>query len=465
MPPRRIALIIAAASFMQMLDGAIIATSLPQMARDFGVEPLAMSVGVTAYLLASAIFMPLSAWLADRFGAVRIFLAAIAIFTIASTACGLAQDLVQFVLARILQGVGGAFMVPVGRLIVLRNAPKSEVIHVLALMVWPALIAPVIGPTLGGAITTYFSWRINFLINIPLGLAGFLLALLFIREGDDRKARPLDWAGFLLSASSLALLLIGLESMVDARNAWPFALALILGGMGLGWLAVWHLQRTAHPLLDLSAFRHRTFALSNLFAGSYGRMSVNAMPFLLPLMFQIGLGFGPLESGALMFAYFIGNLVMKSVTTPILRLFGFRAVLVANGIVCAASIGACAAFVPGIPLPAIIFVLLVAGVTRSMQFTALSSLAFAEVEPADRSSASTLVSMLQQISMVFGVAFGSLVLNLSQLARQGETLALIDFQVAVLAVSVVALVSALLLTRLSPDAGAEISGHGLPRTP
>jgi EmrB/QacA subfamily drug resistance transporter len=459
MPPRRIALIIAAASFIQMLDGAIIATSLPQMARDFGVEAVAMSLGVTAYLLASAIFMPLSAWLADRLGAVRVFLLAIALFTLASVACGLAQDLVQFVLARIVQGVGGAFMVPVGRLIVLRNAPKSEVINVLALITWPALIAPVIGPTLGGAITTYFSWRLNFLINVPLGAIGFLLALIFIRETGDRVARPLDWIGFLLCASSLALLLIGLESMIDAANAWVLALALIGAGIATGWLAIRHLQRAEQPLLDLSSFRHPSFALSNLFAGSYGRMAVNAMPFLLPLLFQIGLGLGPLEAGALMFAYFIGNLVMKSVTTPIIRRFGFRMVLVVNGLLCALSIAGCAAFVPGIPLPAVIAVLLVAGLTRSMQFTALSSLAFADVEPQDRSSASTLVSMLQQISMVFGVAAGSLALNLSLAVRGEETLALVDFQVAILAVSTLALLSTALLSRLAPDAGAEISGH------
>ncbi|WP_369684708.1 MFS transporter [Devosia ginsengisoli] len=224
---RAISFIVAGIVFMQLLDGAIIATSLPVMAQDLGVPTLSMSIGVTSYLLAAAVFMPMSSWLADRFGAVRIFLSAIAVFTLASLACALARDLPQFVLARIVQGIGGAFMVPVGRAIVLDRASKDEVIHVLAAMIWPALAAPVLGPVLGGAITTYLSWRYNFLLNLPLGLAGFMLVLVLVKDKGPARPRPFDWKGFLLSAGGWGRCSSAWSSscramnMDGCRSAWP----------------------------------------------------------------------------------------------------------------------------------------------------------------------------------------------------------------------------------------------------
>ena len=433
---------------MQMLDGVIIATALPEMARSFGVRPLDMSVGVISYMLASAIFIPIAGWLADRFGPQRIFLLAIALFALSSIACGLAQNLPQFVIARSVQGIGGAFMIPVGRLIVLRTAKKQELVEAIALITWPALIAPVIGPALGGAITNYLDWRWNFFINLPLGLIGIGLVLAFIPESPERDMRPLDWLGFFLTGVSLGSLLYGLESLSHAEGDYALPVSLSLLGLVTGAMAIRHLYRAKVPLLDLHAFRHRTFAISNLFGGGYARMAINATPFLLPLLFQVSFGLDPLQAGGLTIAYFAGNLAMKTVTTWILRHFGFRNVLVINGVLGAISIGGCAALMPDTPYGLVLGILFCAGLTRSMQFTALNTIAFADIEASERSSASTLSSMLQQVSMVLGVAAAALVLNASQAAAGREALALADFQITFAVIAVLALISAGLMLRL-----------------
>jgi EmrB/QacA subfamily drug resistance transporter len=288
MTARRVSMIVASAAFLQLLDATIIATSLPTMARELGVEPIEMSIGITSYMLSAAVFMPIAGWLSDRFGPVRTFLIAIALFTGASAACGFAQDLAQFVGARLVQGIGGAFMIPVGRLIVLNNAKKSQVIEMLTLITWPALMAPVIGPVLGGAITSYFSWRWNFWMNVPLGLAGLVLVLAFVRETGTRLPRRLDWVGFILAGVSLALLLVGVESFVHLSGLWPVSSGIVAAGVVLGTIAIRHLRSTPDPIVDIAVFRHPTFALSNLTGGSLVRLAVHTMPFLLPVMFQVG---------------------------------------------------------------------------------------------------------------------------------------------------------------------------------
>lgn len=458
---RPVAFIVAAIVFMQMLDGAIIATSLPVMAQDLGVPTLSMSIGVTSYLLAAAIFMPMSSWLADRFGAVRVFLAAIVVFTLASIACAAAQDLLQFVLARIVQGMGGAFMVPVGRAIVLNKASKGEVIHVLAAMIWPALAAPVIGPVLGGAITTYLSWRYNFLLNLPIGLIGFVLVFLLVKDDGPAPRRPFDWKGFLLSAGGLGALLVGLEMFVQGGEG--FLLPLLIAAFGvLGCAAaVRHLMSSSAPLLSMAPFRVPTYALSTIAAGSYIRLAVDAMPFLLPLLLQIGMGYDPLQAGSLMLAYFVGNLAMKSVTTPIIRRSGFRALLLANGLICAALIVGCAIVLPWAPIWGMCIILAASGLSRSMQFTALSSLAFADIGAEQRSAASTLISIVQQLTLVIAIASATLVLKLSQWLRGADGLALPDIQVAISVMALFAVISTILLLRLPADAGDELAGRAV----
>lgn len=456
---RRVALIVAVAFFMQLLDSTIISTSLPQMGESFGVPAVAMSIGITVYMLTMAVFVPLSGWLADRFGARNIFLLAIALFTLASVACGVSQDLTQFVAARAVQGLGSALMTPVGRILVLRNAPKSELLNVTALITWPALFAPVVAPVLGGFITTYLSWHWNFFINIPLGLAGLALVARFIPGDRDSGTKPLDWPGFLLTSVGLACLLYGLERIAHPEDGVLPTVILLAASILIGWLAVRHLSRAQHPLLDLTAFKVQTFAISTLTACPIFRVAINATPFLLPLLFQVGFGLSPVDAGLMILVYFLGNLGMKAVTTPTLRRFGFRPVLIINGVIASLSIMACAAISPQTPQALVVALMLIAGLSRSMQFTALNTLAFADVAASQRSSAATLSSMLQQVAMLFGVAVAAALLNLSQIARSGPALDLVDFRLAFLVIGAIGVVASFRFLALSATAGAEVSGY------
>lgn len=456
---RIVALVVAIAFFMQMLDGTIVITSLPQMAASFGVQPVAMSIGITVYMLTMAAFIPLSGWLGDRYGARNIFLVAIGIFTLASLFCGLSGSLGQFIAARAVQGIGGALMTPVGRIIVLKNASKSQLVGAIALITWPALIAPVVGPVLGSVITTWFSWHWNFLINIPIGLAGLVLVLRFVPDQREDRVRRLDLKGFVLSSVSLTLVLAGLEAFVHGTaNALAIALLLALGTV-VGILATRHFKAVANPLLDLSALKIQTFAMSTLSAGTACRIAINATPFLIPLTFQVGFGLDPIETGIYVLAYFAGNLAMKTATTPLLRRFGFRTILVGNGMLASLAIGACAAVSTGTPQMVTLALLFAAGLFRSMQFTALNTLGFADITASQRSSASTLSSMLQQVAMLMGVAVAAAVLNLSQALRGAETAALTDFRLAFLAVAAIGIVSALRFLALPRNAGSDVSGH------
>lgn len=456
---RNIALVVAAALFAQFLDGVIIVTALPQMGRDFHVATLDMSIGVTIYMLAVTICIPAAAWLADTFGAKRVFLASIAAFTVASLACGLAQNLPEFVVARALQGAGGAVLFPIGRIIVLRSAQKSEIVSAIGLTIWPALFAPVLGPALGGFLTEYASWHWNFWINIPLGVINFLLVLRIVPADDQFRQRPFDTVGFLLCGVALASVLYGFDALVQNTMATGYALGLLAVAAVSGVAAVYWLLRREHPLIDLRTFRIRTFAATDMHAGALIRVGINAAPFLLPLMFQVGFGLDAFEAGALVVAYFLGNLVMKSVTTPILRRFGFRSVLVVNGCLAGLFTLACAVLARDTPYALTVSILFLAGATRSMQFTALATLAFADVSAEQRASATTISSMSQQLSMVFGVAVAAGCLNVAQVWRGGTALNLGDFHIALIAMGLLVGLGSLYFLRLAHDSGAEVSGH------
>jgi EmrB/QacA subfamily drug resistance transporter len=457
---RRIALIVAGAFFMQNLDGAIINTSLPQIASSFGVQPVDTNVGITAYILSLAAFIPLGGWSADRFGAKPVFATAIVIFTIASLACGLATSLWPFTAARAVQGIGAALMAPVGRTLVLRNTDKTSLIEATALTVWPALIAPVIGPLFGGLITTYISWRWNFLLNLPLGAIGLACVVAFIPDQRDAEPTRLDAYGFVLSAAALMSLLYGLERMAHGGQNWTVAAVAIVGGAILSVLSIRHLKATTDPLVDLSSFQWPTFAVSTL-DGSIFRIAIQATPFLLLLMLQLGFGLNPWQAGIFVLVYFSGNLVMKSATTKILRSFGFRNVVIANGIVVFCTIVGCGLLTPGTPWLVTALVLFAAGLTRSMQFTTFSTLVFADVLPAQRSSASTLFNMSQQVSIGLGVATAAIVLEASRTFHGEAAVSLADFHLAFFIFAFVVLGATLLATRLPRDAGAELSGHRL----
>lgn len=456
---RYIALIVGGAFFMVLLDSAIIATSLPRMAQTFGVKPVELSIGISMYLLSVAAFVPLSGWLSDRYGARRIFLLSIIVFVGASLACGMADTLETFVLARAAQGLGGALMTPIGRVIVLNHAPKNELVRAMAYITWPALTAPVIGPVVGGFITTYFSWRWNFWINLPIGLLAWILVWRVIPATPPVARRPFDPWGFVLSAAALIAFLLGLESLAHQWLPLLQSLALAAIGVILGVAALRHLRRTPYPLLNLGTFKIPTFAITSIQAGTYVRVGINATPFLLPLLFQLGFGFTPLEAGTYVLVYFLGNLGMKSITTAALRWFGFRSVLVINGVICGLFVAVCGFLSPALGKFWIVVILLCAGLTRSMQYTALNTLGFADIPGSLRSSAATINSMLMQVSMVLAIAFSALLLNGSRFLAQRDAVAPPDFTVTFIAMGLLVAGASLVFVMLPRDAGAEVSGH------
>jgi len=454
---RRTALIIAGAGFMQILDGAILNTSLPQMAAGLGVAPVQMSVGITTYMMVLAVFMPLSAWLAERFSSLRVFLGAILIFTFGSLLCGLSQNILEFALARALQAVGGALLLPVGQIIMLRQATRAELLEANNFITWPALTAPIIGPILGGFITTYLGWRWNFFVNLPIGAAGMWIAWRFLKVNHERVIRPLDWHGFALTALALAFSLQGLEMLGQFGHSARLPWGLIVLGMVSGVFALRHLRRAKAPLLDLGMFRHPCFRMASLSAGAWVRLSIGATPFLLPLFYQIAFGMSTIEASTFLFAYFVGNFGMKAVATRVIRHFGFRRVLVVNSVLCGLSIAGCALFAPDTPRLVMWIWLCLMGMTRSMQLTSLGTFTFVDVPPTGHSSASTLASMVQQIAMLLGVALPALALGLLQGVHHAAAPSFMDFRIVFVVFGLLGAIMSLRFMRLPPNAGAEFT--------
>ena len=455
-----IALIVACAYFMENLDSTIIVTALPQMAQTFAITPTRMSLGVTAYVLAVAACIPASGWLADRAGARNLFCAAIGIFTVASMLCGAAPNFPLFIAARILQGAAAAMMSPVGRLVVLRNADKKDLLRALSTLVWPALFAPVLGPPLGGFITSAASWRWIFYVNLPFGLLGMALVLAYIPNQKTDERTPFDTRGFFLMAMGLACLTYGLD-VLGRRGGSDLSvgLALLVAAGVVGFWAVRHVETVPNPLVRLDALRLKSFFVSCVSGGTVSRAAISATPFLLPLMFQVGFGLSPVDSGLLLLIYMAANLLMKTVTNHILRRFGLRNVLVINGLIASAAICACALISPGEPLLLSGLILVVAGASRSMQFTALTMVTFADVTPAQRAPAAVVSSLTQQVGMGMGVAVGALMLNFSQILRRAPHLSVFDFRVALVLAGALSALAVISYTGLDADAGAEISGH------
>jgi EmrB/QacA subfamily drug resistance transporter len=458
--PILVALIIACAMFMENLDGTVITTALPAMAQSFGTNPVRLSLGITSYMLSLAVFIPISGWIADRFGARTIFSAAIGVFTLGSILCGLCQNVPEFVGARVLQGIGGAMMVPVGRLVLLRSCEKSELVRAMSYLMVPAMIGPVVGPPLGGFITTFASWHWIFFLNVPIGVLGIVLVQRFIENYREPARVPLDWRGFVLTGLALASLMYGLE-LIGRVDASPLeAVGFLAAGLVIGALAVRHALTHEKPLMDLALLRIPTFAATVL-GGSLFRIGVGAIPFLVPLMLQVAFGMSAFTSGLLTFAAAAGSMTMKMSGGPILRRFGFRTVLVVNGAISAAFMMVCALFTPATPAVTIFMLLLAGGFFRSLEFTSLNTLAFADVAKPKMSAATSLSSMVQQVSLGTGVALGAILLHLSLGWRNAPHGALVttDFQVAFVAIGLVSVAAVALFLRLAPDAGWEVSGH------
>ena len=457
-----ISLIVACALFMQALDSTIIATALPTIAHSMGETALRLNVAITCYLLSLAVFIPISGWTADRFGPRRVFSGAIVVFILGSIGCGLSQALWMLVLARIVQGMGGAMMVPVGRLVLLRTVPKSELVQAMSWVSVPALTGPVLGPPLGGFIVTYFSWRWIFFINIPIGLLGILLVTLFVENLREGTVRPFDLRGFLLTGIGLASLAFGFEAGGRGALPWPMTAGLLgAGGLCLA-LYVGHARRIDHPIIDLALMRIPTYAMATT-GGFLFRMGLGALPFLMPLMLQVGFGLSPLNSGLITFASALGAMSNKTVVAPIIRALGFRNVLIGNTIVSSAFLFGYSFFRPTTPHAAIFIALLAGGFFRSLQMTSLNTLSYADVPPAMLSRATSLTSMAQQLSQSVGVGTGALLLYL-MLAIHGRTISsAADFSFALAAVSAISLLSVPFFLRMAHDAGAEVSGRAAPR--
>ncbi|WP_137151511.1 MFS transporter [Devosia sp. FKR38] len=450
-------LILAVALFMEQMDSTVIATSLPAIAADIGAEPIALKLALTAYFVALAIFIPISGWMADRFGAKTVFRAAIAVFMLGSLACSFSFSLESFVLSRFLQGIGSSMMTPVGRLLLVRSTPRNELVSAMAWLTVPALLGPLTGPLIGGFLTTYLSWHWIFWINIPIGIAGIILVGIFLNVPDVATQRRIDVRGFLIAAVAFSGTVFGLS--VVSLPALPIQIGYSTLAIGVlaGVLYFWHARRTEHPLLDPALFRHRLFR-ATIIGGSFFRIGVGAVPFLLPLMLQLGFGLTPFQSGAITFVSAIGAITSKFLAEFIYARFGFPRSLGFASFFGGALIAAQGLFNVETPAPIIMAVLLIGGVLRSVFFTGSNALGYADISDEEASQATAIVAVGQQLSVAFGVAVAGAILEMSTQLR-GSALALIDFQIAFFVVGGVSALAGLIYWRLPADAGSDVSGH------
>jgi len=448
-----VTLIVAVALFMQNLDGTVLSTAIPTMARDFAISPVDLKLALTAYLLALAIFIPASGWVADRFGARNVFCLAMIVFAAGSIACALSQSLAQIVAARVLQGMGGAMMVPVGRLVVLRAVPRSELVSAMSLLSIPALMGPIMGPPVGGLLTTYVSWHWIFWINIPIAAMGVVLAIMFIP--DLRAASPpsFDVIGFGLIGPGLSAFLAGLSLLGVEGVDMRVIVATILAGVALIAAYVRYALRRGDALIDL-----RLLAIPTFFVGIVGgflfRIGVGATPFMLPLFVQEGLGYAAVQSGLITFISGAGALTMKAIAPRLLQRYGFRRVLVFNGMVACLLVSAPALFAFWAPVGFMLAVLFVGGLTRSLEFTCISSIIFADISEDQLSRASSFAATVQELSGTVGIAIAALVLQFGQRIDGADTLNSNHFVACFLVIGMLAVTSLTMFRRLDEGVGA-----------
>ena len=438
------------------MDATVLSTALPVLARDLNVSPIALKLALTAYVVGLGVFIPICGWVADKYGSRSVFRAAIAVFLIGSVLCGICNSLPELVMARFIQGLGGAMMVPVGRIIIFRSVPRTDFVAAISYLSVPGLFGPVIGPPLGGFITTYFHWRWIFIINVPIGLLGMVLATRFIENRHEEDPGPLDWVGLLYSSSGSACMMLGLSLL--GGELLPNSVALSL--MALGAVALWgywqHVRRLRRgdqvPLLDLSLLRIPTFQASVL-GGSFFRIGLGALPFLLPLALQEGLGMSAFASGTITCASAFGGLFMKSLASRVLARYGFRTALIYNAIFSGVAIAACGLFTPHTPHWVLLAVVLLGGFFPALQFTSLNSIAYADIPSRDVGRATSLASVVQQLSLGLGVTIAGLALELSHNVQGHPTIVPSDFWPAFLVIGLFPLASTLMTRRLARDAG------------
>jgi EmrB/QacA subfamily drug resistance transporter len=450
--------IIGSAMLMQTMSATVLFTALPTMAVALDEDPLRLNLAVTMFLLASAVFLPISGWVADKFGARRIFMVAMVLFALSSAACGFAQDLTQLVIARIFQGMAGAMMAPVGRLVLLRTTPKSELVAAMAVMTMPALLGPVIGPVLGGAIVTFADWRWIFFINLPVAVVGVILVFRHVPNVREQAVSPIDWIGIVLTGLGLAGLIFGFENLGRGMLPTGVVAGLFLGGfvaLALYWR---HARGNPHAIIDLSIFRIQTFTAS-VVGGSFMRVAVGATPFMLAMLLQIGFGLSPFQAGLMTFISAAGALVMKTTAPPILRKFGFRTVLSVNAVIVGATFMAYGVFQIDTPHWIILGVLAISGFFRSLQFTSLNGMAYADIEQHQMSRASTTSAMVQQLVQSIGIGLAASLMHFFMVARGETQLTTGAISPAFVVIGVVSLISLAFFIPLRRDAGDEMNGR------
>jgi EmrB/QacA subfamily drug resistance transporter len=451
--PRRLALLVAAAFFLENMDATVLATAAPTIASDMGVEPADVGIAMSAYLLAVATFIPAGGWLAARLGSRPTFSLAVLLFTLASVACAASDSLLALTLARVAQGIAGSMMVPVGRLLVLRGTAKPDLLRAVAYLTWPALAAPIVGPFVGGVITQYVGWPWVFLINVPIGLVLFVLALRLVPRGRTEERVGLDARGFLAVTLAIGALVVGLELLVDADTAVAGAVV-VAASVVLGSLAVWWLRRAPNPFLDLAALRLPTFRVSNS-SGALFRAAVFSAPFLLPLLLQDGFGWSPVAAGAMVLWLFVGNLAIKPITTPLLRRVGFRPVMVGSGIGVALSFAAVMLMGPDTPVVLVATVFLLSGVFRSLGFTAYNTIQFADVPEVEMRHANTLSETVAQLAAGAGIAAAAVVSRALTSAVGAENV-LTSYRGALIVMALVCLAGVVGAARLSRESAVAL---------
>lgn len=450
-------LIVATGLFMEHLDATVLATSLPAIAKDLAVNPIHLKLALTTYLLALAVFIPASGWMADRFGAKNVFRAAIVVFATGSIACGLSNSLWSLIAARILQGMGGAMMAPVGRLIIWRALPKSEVIGAVAWLTIPALVGPVFGPPLGGFLTTYFNWRWNFWINIPVAILGIIMATRYIPDQREQEIRSFDRLGFLLIGPGLSLFMTGFTLMgIDIVSNQTVVAITVVGALLIG-AYIFHALHTPDPLIDLRLLKIPTFRAA-VCGGFLFRMGVGTTPFLLPLLFQGPFGMTALGSGLMTFATGIGAMVMKTQAGRMLRAHGYRRILVVNAIIAAIFTVMPAAFTIATPVFLIIALFLITGLSRSLEFTSINTLAYADVPDERLSRATSFTAVMQELSRAAGIAIAALGLETMVMINGGNVLDGVNFPPVFIFVGLVTAASALIFWGLPNNAAIELLG-------
>ncbi|HEY1609419.1 MAG TPA: MFS transporter [Paraburkholderia sp.] len=449
-------LIVACAMFMENVDSTVIVTALPAMARDLGHDPITLKLAVTSYVIGLGVFIPICGWVADRYGSRTVFRTAIGIFIAGSLLCAASDSLPMFVAARFVQGIGGAMMVPVGRIIIFRSLPKSDFIRAVNYLTVPALLGPVIGPPLGGFITTYLHWRLIFFINVPIGAFGIWFAGRHIANMNEEHPGRLDWFGFVLSAGGAALFMLGLSLVGSGLMSSGHALAMCLVGVVLLAAYWFYSQRIERPVLDLGLLKIPSFNAS-VAGGSLFRIGLGALPFLLPLTLQEGLGMTAFMSGSITCASAFGSMFMKTIVSRVLRRYGFRQVLIVNAALAGTAIAACGLFFPGMSRWVILAIVLIGGLFPSLQFGALNSLAYADIPTRDIGRATSVASVIQQLSLGLGVTIAGIVLQISHTVQGHPTIVWSDFWPAFLAVGLFCVASIPVTRRLPAGVGDEIA--------